>query len=61
MRDLKIKDRAITNPQPLRWPAALSRALLPAPKSKEQRAREEEAATPGQPVRARALFWNVPR
>ena len=38
---LLIRDRAITNPQPLRWPAPYL-----APRSEEG----EEAATPGQPV-----------
>jgi len=33
--------------------------LLRAPKSNEQDG--EEAATPGQPVRACARFWNIPR
>ena len=34
----------------------------PAPSSEEHRARTgEEAATPGQPVHARALIWSVPR
>jgi len=46
-------DLAITNPQPLRQPAALSRSLL-------QRVRSgmgEEAATPGQPVALARVFW----
>jgi hypothetical protein len=49
---MPIRDLAIANPQPLRWPVALSC-------SEEQGG--EEAATPGQPVNACALFWSIPR
>jgi hypothetical protein len=46
-------DLAIKYRQPPRWPAALS--------CSEEQDLGEEAATPGQPVRARARFWMIPR
>jgi hypothetical protein len=49
---LPARDRAITNSQPLQWPAAL-------PCSEEQR-EGEEAATPGQPVALSAFLEVVP-
>ena len=48
---LPIRHLAITNPQPLRWPAA-----RPAPRSKEG----EKAATPGQPVALARVPGSIP-
>lgn len=49
---LPVRHLAITNRQPLRWPA-----VRPAPKSRVG----EEAAMPGQPVALARIFWSVPR